>query len=171
MSILPDISLYLQVFIITKLLSTNFQLSTFNSQMKIQLKRIDDAFHLEAANELGKTIQMDGAPKIGGSDKAPRPMEVLLMSMAGCSSMDVLDILKKQRQHVKDFRIEVDAEREKDKVPALFTNIHLHFYLTGDLDGKKVERAVRMSMETYCSVAKIVEKTARITWEWTVEES
>lgn len=137
--------------------------------MKIQLKRIDDAFHLEASNELGKVIRMDGAPKIGGSDKAPRPMEVLLMSMAGCSSMDVLDILRKQRQVVEDFRIEVDAEREKDKTPALFTDIHLHFILKGDLNEKKVERAVRMSMDTYCSVAKIVEKTAKITWEYSIE--
>lgn len=136
--------------------------------MKIHLKRIDDAFHLEASNELGKVIRMDGAPKIGGSDKAPRPMEVLLMSMAGCSSMDVLDILRKQRQVVEDFRIEVDAEREKDKTPALFTDIHLHFFLKGDLNEKKVERAVRMSMETYCSVAKIVEKTANITWEYSI---
>ena len=136
--------------------------------MKIHLKRIDDAFHLEASNELGNKIEMDGAPKIGGSDKAARPMEVLLMSMAGCSSMDVLDILRKQRQNVEDFRIEVDAEREKDKTPALFTDIHLHFFLHGDLDAKKVERAVNLSMETYCSVAKIVEKTAEITWEYTI---
>ncbi len=136
--------------------------------MKIHLKRIDDAFHLEASNELGNKIEMDGAPKIGGSDKAARPMEVLLMSMAGCSSMDVLDILRKQRQNVEDFRIEVDAEREKDKTPALFTDIHLHFFLHGDLDAKKVERAVNLSMETYCSVAKIVEKTAKITWEYTI---
>ncbi len=137
--------------------------------MKIHLKRIDNAFHLEASNELGKIIEMDGAPKIGGSDKAARPMQVLLMSLAGCSSMDVLDILKKQRQQVEDFRIEVDAEREKDKTPALFTDIHLHFYLKGDLNEKKVERAVNLSMETYCSVAKIVEKTAKITWEYTIE--
>ncbi len=136
--------------------------------MKIHLKRIDDAFHLEASNELGNKIEMDGAPKIGGSDKAARPMEVLLMSMAGCSSMDVLDILRKQRQNVEDFRIELDAEREKDKTPALFTDIHLHFFLHGDLDAKKVERAVNLSMETYCSVAKIVEKTAEITWEYTI---
>ncbi len=137
--------------------------------MKIELKRIDDAFHLEAKNELGNRIEMDGAPKIGGSDKAARPMEVLLMSLAGCSSMDVLDILRKQRQTVEDFRIEVDAEREKDKTPSLFTDIHLHYFLKGDLDDKKVERAVRLSMETYCSVTKIVEKTARVTWEYTVE--
>lgn len=111
---------------------------------------------------------MDGAPKIGGSDKAARPMEVLLMSLAGCSSMDVLDILNKQRQNVEDFRIEVTAEREKDKTPSLFTDIHLHYFLKGKLDEKKVERAIRLSMETYCSVAKIVEKTAKITWEYTL---
>lgn len=137
--------------------------------MHISLKRLNDAFHLEASNELGKTIEMDGAPKIGGSDNAPRPMEVLLMSMAGCSSMDVLDILKKQRQQVDDFRIEVNAEREKDKTPSLFSDIHLHFYLKGELNEKKVERAVKMSMETYCSVAKIVEKTARITYDYSIE--
>lgn len=129
---------------------------------------MDDAFHLEASNELGNRIEMDGAPKIGGSDKAARPMEVLLMSLAGCSSMDVLDILKKQRQTVEDFRIEVTAEREKDKTPSLFTDIHLHYYFKGELDEKKVERAVRLSMETYCSVTKIVEKTAKVTYEYTI---
>ena len=136
--------------------------------MQINLKRMDDAFHLEATNELGNRIEMDGAPKIGGSDKAARPMEVLLMSLAGCSSMDVLDILKKQRQTVEDFRIEVTAEREKDKTPSLFTDIHLHYYFKGELDEKKVERAVRLSMETYCSVTKIVEKTAKVTYEYTI---
>lgn len=138
--------------------------------MEINIKRIDDAFHLQAENERGNHIEMDGAPKIGGSDKASRPMEVLIMSLAGCSSMDVLDILKKQRQSVEDFRIKVNAEREKDKTPALFTDIHLHFYLRGELEEKKVERAIRMSMDTYCSVAKIVEKTATITWTFTVEQ-
>lgn len=137
--------------------------------MQISVKRLDDAFHLEASNENGNTIEMDGAPKIGGSDKAARPMQVLLMSLAGCSSMDVLDILKKQRQQVKEFRIEVNAEREKDKTPALFETIHLHYFLKGDLDEKKVARAVKLSMETYCSVTKIVEKTAEISYEITVE--
>ncbi|MDG5767293.1 OsmC family protein [Balneolales bacterium ANBcel1] len=138
--------------------------------MKIKLHRIDDAFHLKASNELGNSIEMDGAPKIGGSDKAARPMEVLLMSLAGCSSMDVLDILKKQRQHVEEYRVEVDAKRDQENIPALFTDVHVHFHVKGDLSEKKVERAVRMSMETYCSVTKILEKTARITWEATVEQ-
>lgn len=137
--------------------------------MKIKVNRLDNAFHLKASNELGRAIEMDGAPKIGGSDKAARPMEVLLMSLAGCSSMDVLDILNKQRQHVEDYRIEIDAEREKEKTPALFTDVHVHFILKGDLNEKKVERAIRMSMETYCSVTKILEKTAHITWEYTIE--
>ncbi len=137
--------------------------------MKIKVNRLDNAFHLKASNELGRAIEMDGAPKIGGSDKAARPMEVLLMSLAGCSSMDVLDILSKQRQHVEDYRIEIDAEREKEKTPALFTDVHVHFILKGDLNEKKVERAIRMSMETYCSVTKILEKTANISWEYTIE--
>lgn len=137
--------------------------------MQIRLQRLDNAFHLEASNELGNKIEMDGAPKIGGSDKAARPMEVLLMSMAGCSTMDILDILRKQRQTVEDFRIEVNAEREKDKTPSLFEKIHLHFFLKGNLDEKKVARAVKLSMETYCSVSKIVEKTAIITYEYTLE--
>jgi len=84
--------------------------------------------------------------------------------------MDVLDILKKQRQTVSDFRIKVNAEREKDKTPALFTDIHVHYYLKGELDQKKVERAIRLSMETYCSVTKIVEKTAKVTWDFTIEQ-
>ena len=138
--------------------------------MKIQLRRIDESFHLEATNELGRSIQMDGAPKIGGSDKAPRPMEVLLMSLAGCSSMDVLDILNKQRQQVDNFRIEMDAQREDTPPPALFTDIHVRFFLKGNLDEKKVERAIKLSMNTYCSVSRIVEKTARITWDFTIEE-
>ncbi|MBP3193668.1 OsmC family protein [Natronogracilivirga saccharolytica] len=138
--------------------------------MEINIRRIDNAFHLEAENETGNRIEMDGAPKIGGSNKGARPMEVLLMSLAGCSSMDVLDILKKQRQTVSDFRIKVNAEREKDKTPALFTDIHVHYYLKGELDQKKVERAIRLSMETYCSVTKIVEKTAKVTWDFTIEQ-
>ncbi|MDI6402682.1 OsmC family protein [Balneolaceae bacterium ANBcel3] len=138
--------------------------------MNIQVKRIDDAFHLEATNESGRTIKMDGAPKIGGSDKAPRPMEVLVMSLAGCSSMDVLDIMKKQRQQVDDFSIDIQATREEGKTPALFTSIHLHFKLRGSIDKSKAERAIQLSMDTYCSVARILEKTAEITWELTLSE-
>jgi putative redox protein len=133
--------------------------------MKVTLKRLNDAYHMEATNETGNSIQMDGSPKIGGENLGARPMEVVLMSLAGCSSIDVISILKKMKQEVTDYNVEVEAEREPDVVPSLFTSIHLHYKLTGvDLDADKVKRAIQLSAEKYCSVSKILEPTAKITW-------
>ncbi len=131
--------------------------------MKINLKRINQAVHLEATNENGNKVQIDGAPKIGGEDQGARPMELLIMGLGGCSSMDVLSILKKQKVEVKDYEVNILADRDQDNVPSLFNNIHVEFVLTGDIDQKKAERAVKLSMEKYCSVTKIMEKTANIT--------
>ena len=130
--------------------------------MKITLKRLDDAYHLEAINEDGCTVETDGAPKIGGSNKGMRPMQLLLVSAASCSSIDIISILKKQKQDLKDINVEVTAEREQDKVPSLFTDIQLHYILTGDLDEAKVKRAIDLSVTKYCSVVKILEKTAKV---------
>lgn len=138
------------------------------SNMIIQLKRLDDAFHLQASNEQGNTVETDAAPAIGGSGKGMRPMEMLLSSLGACSSIDVIDILRKMRQPLDDIKVTLQAEREKDKTPSLFTDIHVTFDLYGDLDLDKAKRAVDMSMEKYCSVAKILEKTAKITWETNV---
>lgn len=137
--------------------------------MEIRLKRVDDAFRMEASNEDGHTIVMDGAEGIGGSRSAMRPMQALLASLAGCSTIDVVHILRRQRQPLEGIEVKVEAEREKDKVPALFTRIHLHYRLTGDLKPEKVEQAIRLSMEKYCSVAKILEKTAPITWSYEID--
>ncbi len=131
--------------------------------MKINLKRIDDAFHLEAVNEDGCKLETDGAPAIGGSNKGMRPMQLLLVAAGSCSSIDIISILRKQKQDLKDFEVEITADREKDKVPALFENIHIHFTLTGNLQDEKVKRAVNLSTEKYCSVIKILEKTATVT--------
>lgn len=133
--------------------------------MTITLERLDDAFHLRATNENGNTIETDASPAIGGSNLAMRPMEMLLSSLGGCSTIDVLHLLKKFRQPVKDIKVTINAEREKDKNPALFTDIHLVFTVYGDVDLKTVQKAVSMSLEKYCSVAKILEKTATLTWE------
>lgn len=130
--------------------------------MKITLKRLDDAYHLEAINEDGCTVETDGAPKIGGSNKGMRPMQLLLVSAGSCSSIDIISILKKQKQDLKDINVEITAEREQDKVPSLFTDIHLHYILTGNLDEAKVKRAIDLSVTKYCSVVKIVEKTANV---------
>ncbi len=131
--------------------------------MKIELKRLDDAYHLEAVNEDGIKIETDGSPAIGGANKGMRPMQLLLAAAGSCSAIDVISILKKQKQELKDFRVTVSGEREADKVPALFTDIHIHFTLTGNLSEEKVKRAVDLSMEKYCSVVKTLEKTASVT--------
>lgn len=136
--------------------------------MKIEIKRLDKAFHLQASNENGNTIESDGAESIGGSGKGMRPMQILLSSLGACSSIDVINFLQKQRQPLDDIRITLTGERDPDNVPSLFTEVHVHFELFGDLDEKKVEKAVSLSMEKYCSVARILEKTAKITWDFTI---
>lgn len=119
---------------------------------------------MSASNETGNTVEMDGSPAIGGQNLGARPMEVLLMSLAGCSSIDVLSILKKMKQEVTDYDVEVTADR-RDEVPAIFSTIHIKFVVTGvQLDTDKVKRAAQLSAEKYCSVSKILEPTATISW-------
>ena len=106
--------------------------------MKISLKRINKAVHLEATNEDGNKVQIDGSPQIGGEDLGVRPMQLLLMGLGGCSSMDILSILAKQKVELDDFNIDVDAERDTENTPSLFTNIHVRFIFKGtDLNLKK----------------------------------
>ena len=132
--------------------------------MKIELHRADDAFHFISANEDGLTVETDGSPAIGGGNKAMRPMQMVLSAMASCSSIDIVMILKKQRQILEDIKVSVEGKRATDQVPAVFTDIHIHFKLFGDLKENKAAQAVRMSMEQYCSVSKMLEKTVNITY-------
>lgn len=136
--------------------------------MKIVLDRIDDAFHFEAKNEDGKIVNIDGAPAIGGHDMGVRPMQLLIMGLGGCSAIDVVLILQKQKQVIDDLKIVLEAERYEDREPALFKNIHVTFNFTGDLKDARVKRAVALSMDKYCSVAKILEETATITYGSTI---
>lgn len=136
--------------------------------MEINLRRLDDAFHMEATNDTGNTVETDGSPGIGGHNKAMRPMQMLLASLAGCSSIDVIYILKKQRQPLDDIKINIKGERSDGPAPNLFTNIHVHYDLYGALKEEKAEQAVRLSMEKYCSVSKMLEKGATITWSYKI---
>jgi len=127
--------------------------------MKINIKRVDDAFHFEGKNEDGRTVQMDAAEKIGGRNQGVRPTQMLLMALAGCSAIDVVSILKKQRQQIDDFQIEAEGEQEDLKDAAkIFTDIKVYFQLKGTIEPEKAKRAVVLSMEKYCSV----EKTLRL---------
>lgn len=134
-----------------------------STQMKITLSRQNDAVHFIAKNEQDLTMSIDGSPEIGGENKGFRPMQLLLVALGGCSSIDIVSILKKQRQILEDFEIEVDGEREAGKEPSLFREILVTFKLGGAaLDPEKVKKAVALSMEKYCSVAKTLEPTATI---------
>ena len=131
--------------------------------MRIEINRLNDAFWMEAVNEGGNKVHIDASPDIGGTDHGFRPMQLLLAALGGCSTIDIISILKKQKQELEDIKITVNGEREKDAVPSLFTEVHVHFILYGKLDSEKVKKAVSLSVEKYCSVAKTLEKTAKVT--------
>jgi putative redox protein len=136
--------------------------------MLINIKRVDDDYHMIAANETGNTIHMDGSTEIGGHNLAFRPTQLLLAAVGGCSVIDVIMILKKQKQKIEDIQVDVEGEREKVEDYSLFRDIRLHFKVKGEVDYDKVERAVKLSLEKYCSVAKTLEATAKINYKITV---
>ena len=136
--------------------------------IKVELSRISGDFHLEAVNDNGNSLTIDASPEIGGTNKGMRPMQLLLAAMGGCSSIDVISILKKQKQELKDIKITVTGEREKDAVPSLYNEVHVHFKLYGNLDQDKVQKAVSLSVEKYCSVAKTLEPTAKVTYSFEI---
>jgi putative redox protein len=138
--------------------------------MKIELKRVDNAFQFEAKSEFTNTrTYIDAAEAIGGHNAGARPMELMLMSLGGCSGIDVIEILKKQRQQLDQIDISVEGKRA-DSIPAVFTEIHLHFRLEGILDEKKVKRAIDLSLGKYCSAAAMLCKTAQITSSYEIRK-
>lgn len=138
--------------------------------MTINLHRLDDAFHLQATNEDGLTVETDGSEAIGGHNAGMRPMQLLLSAVGSCSSIDIIMLLKKQRQDLKDIRIAVTGTR-RDEEPRLFTAIHVAYTLVGDIDDKKAERACRLSMEKMCSVSLMLKAGGvEVSWEYEVVE-
>jgi len=136
--------------------------------MRINISRTDDDFAMTATNETGNEITMDGASKIGGHESGFRPMQLLLAAVGGCSSIDIILILKKQKQQIETFDVEVEGDRENVEDYSLFRNIVLHFKITGNVDHDKAERAIKLSLEKYCSVSKTLEPTAKITYKLTI---
>lgn len=137
--------------------------------MEINIERLhpERPFHLRASNDQGNTVDIDGAPDIGGTDMGMRPMQLLLTSMGTCSAMDVIHIMRRQRQELRDIHVSVRGDRVETH-PRVFTGIHLHFDLYGDLSPEKVEKAVSLSVEKYCSAIRMVEKAANITYDYTI---
>ena len=137
--------------------------------MKAKLKWIDGVCFMGETGS-GHAVVMDGAPEGGGRNLGPRPMELVLLGAAGCTSYDVLSILRKSRQDVRDCWVELDAERAEVD-PKVFTRIHFHFVVTGrGLKADAVERAIKLSAEKYCSASIMLAKTAEITHDFELRE-
>lgn len=135
--------------------------------MRINLRRVAEPYELEALNESGWKVNIDAGPGAGGRGHGVRSTELLIMGMGGCSGIDILRILEKQRQRVTSFEVELDAERA-DAIPAVFVRIHAHYLVEGEVDPRKVRRAIALSLEKYCSVTRMLQSTARITSSFSV---
>jgi putative redox protein len=124
----------------------------------------------EGKSESGHSVIMDGSPDIGGENRGPRPMEMLLLGLGGCSSIDVMLILGKGRQDVTDCVAHIEAERAPTD-PKVFTKIHMHFVVSGrKIDPRRVEKAIHLSAEKYCSASIMLGKTAAITHDFEIVE-
>ena len=135
----------------------------------IELERVNGDYGFEAKDTLGHTIRIDTSPETGGENFGARPMQLLLMGLAGCSGIDVLSILKKQRQDVKGYKMTVKGERESGKEPSLWKDIWVEFHIYGNVDEDKAKRAAELSIEKYCSVAATLRGAgANIQWTMTI---
>lgn len=133
--------------------------------MKARVKWVDGLMFV-GESPSGHGVVMDAAESVGGRDLGIRPMEMLLLGMGGCTQIDVLMILKKQRQSVDDCWVEIEAERADDH-PKVFTKIHAHFVVTGTgLDPKKVNHAIELSTGKYCSASIMLGAMADITHDF-----
>ncbi|HEY6095362.1 MAG TPA: OsmC family protein [Gallionellaceae bacterium] len=135
--------------------------------MKARVKWVEQVAFL-GESESGHAVLMDGAPAAGGRNLGPRPMEMLLLGAGGCTSFDVITILKKSRQAVSDCFVEIEAERAETD-PKVFTKIHMHFVVKGkDIKPEVVEKAIKLSAEKYCSASIMLGATAAMTHDFEV---
>ncbi len=135
--------------------------------MKTRIKWVEDVTFMGEAGG-GHAIIMDGPPAEGGRDRGPRPMEMLLLGMGGCTAFDMVTILKKARQPITDCVVEIEAQRA-DAIPKVFTKIHVHYVITGHgVKDSHVKRAVELSTKKYCSASIMLGEAAEITHDYEV---
>jgi putative redox protein len=137
--------------------------------MKNTVKWVDGMMMVgESAS--GHAVVMDGPEELGGKNLGIRPMEMLLLGMGGCTTIDVISTLKKMREEVRDCRVEISAERAEEH-PKVFTKIHLHFIVEGaNLNDKKIAKAISLSADKYCSASIMLGKAASVTHDFEINE-
>lgn len=129
-----------------------------------------DGMMMVGESASGHAVVMDGPENLGGKNLGIRPMEMLLLGMGGCTTIDVMSMLKKMREEVRDCRAEISAERADDH-PKVLTKIHIHFVVEGvNLDEKKVGKAIGLSADKYCSASIMLGKTATVTHDFEIHE-
>jgi putative redox protein len=134
--------------------------------VKIELKRIEGDFGFEAKDASGHVVRLDSNPENGGVNFGVRPMQMLLMGLGGCSGIDIVSILKKQRQVVEGFEMKIEGERQKGVEPSLWEDVKILFELKGNIDPDKARKACQLSMDKYCSVAETLRKAGcNLTWD------
>jgi putative redox protein len=134
--------------------------------IRIEINRVEGDFGFEARDAYGHTARLDTSPETGGQNFGIRPMQMLTMGLGACSGIDVISILKKQRQTVTRYKTTIDGEREKGVEPSLWTDIEMVFEMDGEIDPEKAKRACQLSIEKYCSVAETLRRAgAKITWK------
>ncbi len=127
--------------------------------MTIHLRHTDGAFGFEATNSRGNTVAIDTAVEQGGQGAGASPMELLATAVAACSGMDVADILRKARQRVDSFEMDVEGERPTDRTPRPFTRLRVTYRFTGEIAPQHARRAVDLGLRKYCSVAESLDKS------------
>ena len=132
--------------------------------MKVALERINTDYLFEVVNQSGHRVFLDNKSKEKGTIKGISPMELLLMGLAGCSSIDVVSILGKQKINPTSLKMEVNGKRNEGEIPSLFKKIEVNVFIEGEIPSSKVKRAVDLSFEKYCSVSKTLESTAKINY-------
>ncbi len=137
--------------------------------MKARVKWVEDVLFIGESGT-GHTVVMEGPEEAGGHGTGMRPMELLLLGMGGCTAYDVIEILKKSQQDIRDCVLEVKGERSEE-APKVYTNIHVHYKITGkNVKANFVERAINMSIEKYCSATIMLAKTATVTHDYEIIE-
>jgi putative redox protein len=132
----------------------------------VEILRVSNDYGFEGQDAFGHTVRMDSSPESGGHNFGIRPMQMLLMGLGGCSGIDIVSILKKQKQSLEGLRILIDGQRETGKEPTLWKYIKVHFEMKGLVDPEKAKRACALSIEKYCSVAAtLMGAGCKIDWE------
>jgi len=131
--------------------------------MKLKLSQIGDGVLFEAANSRGHRVRVEGRRDLGGTDAAPSPTELLVISEMGCTAIDVRHMLGKMRQPVARLDMEAEAWRKEGRIPAVLERIHLHYILFGDIRPEKAEQAIRRSIDRYCVVSKMIDGVVQVT--------